>query len=81
MSIVWGKPQERSGGWRALGRTLLSAAALWALLAWAAYILRKYGPRVIAVTGSSGKTTTTTLVGEMLAAAGLRVLWRLHASA
>ena len=30
------------------------------------------GP-VIAVTGSSGKTTTTTLVGEMLAAGGIRV--------
>ncbi len=37
-------------------------------------ICRRHGlGPLIAVTGSSGKTTTTTLVGEMLAAAGLRV--------
>jgi alanine racemase len=37
-----------------------------ALLDWARYILRKLGPRVIGITGSSGKTTTKELAAAVL---------------
>jgi alanine racemase len=38
-----------------------------ALLDWARFILRKYAPRVVGITGSSGKTTTKELVAAVLA--------------
>jgi alanine racemase len=38
-----------------------------ALLGWARYILRKHGPRVIGITGSSGKTTTKEMAAAVLA--------------
>lgn len=37
-----------------------------ALLDWAQYILRKLGPRVVGITGSSGKTTTKELTAAVL---------------
>jgi len=37
-----------------------------ALLDWARYILRRYGPRVVGITGSSGKTTTKELAAAIL---------------
>ena len=37
-----------------------------ALLDWARYILDKYGPQVIGVTGSSGKTTTRRLLASIV---------------
>ena len=37
-----------------------------ALRAWAAHILRSYGPMVIAITGSSGKTTAKELAADLL---------------
>jgi Alr-MurF fusion protein len=38
-----------------------------ALLDWARYILRRLGPRVVAITGSSGKTTAKELTAAVLA--------------
>ncbi|MGD8462669.1 MAG: alanine racemase [Anaerolineae bacterium] len=38
-----------------------------ALLAWARFVLGKLGPRVVGITGSSGKTTTKELVAAVLA--------------
>ncbi len=38
-----------------------------ALLDWAAHILRRYSPRVVAVTGSSGKTVTKEAIAAVLA--------------
>jgi alanine racemase len=38
-----------------------------ALLDWARYILRKLGPQVVGITGSSGKTTTKELTAAVLA--------------
>ena len=37
-----------------------------ALLDWARYILRQFGPRVVGITGSSGKTTTKELVAAIV---------------
>ena len=37
------------------------------------FALKRWHPRIIAVTGSDGKTTTTTVIAEMLRAAGRRV--------
>jgi len=37
-----------------------------ALLDWAGFVLRKYGPEVIGVTGSSGKTTTKEAIAAVL---------------
>ena len=37
-----------------------------ALLDWARYILRKLGPRVVGITGSTGKTTTKELMAAVL---------------
>jgi len=37
-----------------------------ALLDWARYILRHFGPRVVGITGSSGKTTTKELVAAIV---------------
>ena len=39
-----------------------------ALTDWARYILRKYGPEVVCITGSTGKTTTKEAVAAMLGA-------------
>lgn len=50
---------------RTLGQTVIGEIEL------AAQFLK--GP-IVAITGSNGKTTTTTLVGEILAAAGLKTL-------
>jgi len=37
-----------------------------ALLDWARYILRRFGPRVVGITGSSGKTTTKELAAAII---------------
>ena len=37
--------------------------------------------RIVAITGANGKTTTTTLAGEIIAAGGISVLWSAATSA
>jgi UDP-N-acetylmuramyl pentapeptide synthase len=37
-----------------------------ALLSWARHVLRKFGPRVVGITGSTGKTTTKELTAAVL---------------
>ncbi|MCO6453112.1 MAG: alanine racemase [Caldilineales bacterium] len=51
-----------------------------ALRAWSAYILRRYKPLVVAITGSNGKTTAKELAAEMLEQAYPGQIFRTHAS-
>ncbi len=50
-----------------------------ALLDWARYILRRFGPRIVGITGSSGKTTTKELAAAIIGSAlpGVSQLWQL----
>ncbi|MDH5752358.1 MAG: UDP-N-acetylmuramoyl-tripeptide--D-alanyl-D-alanine ligase [Deltaproteobacteria bacterium] len=59
------------GAWR--GAVLLVEDTLAALAALAGFMARKYNPRVVAITGSYGKTTTKEVVAHVLSG-GLRVL-------
>ncbi len=45
-----------------------------ALVEWMALQLARFGPRVVAVTGSVGKTTATKLIKQALSASGMRCL-------